>query len=297
MKNTIARMLSLNYSLLPDNSDGKTQFFTDTTIGYGGSNIDYSDVKQVRMLASNYPDQIAPITLSGGAVLDIYRQYQKTNLGSSVYDGKTISTGDYFIPFVSGLTVIAGDTFVTTGSYSIYTDPATYLPTVNHNVLNMSTAYWGFITDVFPSLVAGLQYEVYTDTSPLTLSNVVLDTQYIVYGTGVATAIYNGNTYRVGEIFKAGDNGSVAFTGGAVLKVINASINRYISFYFPLAYRFLTLLINKYDCKCENYILKSIELKMWALQWANFTQWISVKWATDTISWIDEQLTILEDAI
>lgn len=287
---------NLNYDLSQDLSNGQTAFFKDITVDYGvGGNISYSGVKAVRLLFFTFENRQNPTSLANPDSLVQYQQYIKTSVTTSVYDLKTLGLADFFIPFISGLTVLTGDTFNTTGIFSQYISPATYLPTNAHNILNLTPAYWGLTDTVFPDTIYGLQYEIYQDTSPSVLSNVTSGKQYVVVGT-TGTCGYNGNTYRIGEVFIASSNGGVTFTGDANLKILTTSINKYYTFLFNIEWRLNLLVLNK-QCSCDKFFsdkICHIQLEIDALKGANYANWTSAVKALQTIVWLQDMLTQLE---
>lgn len=286
--------VALNFSHEVDNSTGQYLFFRDITPDYGiNGNINYSDVKAVRMMMTTWSGIQNPTSLSEGDELNQYERYIKTSITTSVYDNKTLTLSSYFIPFIEGITVLSGDTFENTGSYSNYISPSTYLPTISFNVLSIPVSYWG-ITDkyTFDNMVYGLQYEIYVDTNPETLTNVTNEKQYIVSGT-TGTAVYNGNTYRIGEVFIASDNGSVSFTGDAVVKVLEASVNKYFAIIWDIQNRIATYVADN-SCACENPKVNELYSNIDSLLWSNYSQWESINNAMSTIASMERELTILE---
>ncbi len=285
---------SLNFDLQIDNFDGQTLFFKDTTTNYGvGSNINYSDIKAVRFLASTYDGLQNPSSLKAGDTLNQYQQYIKTSVATSTYDGKSITLGDYFIPFVSGLTVLVGDTFDTTGVTTFF--PPNYLPTNAQNILNIFTSWYGISDSVFDNTVYGLQYEIYIDTNPDPISAVTANKQYIVTGT-VGVVTYNGNTYRIGEVFIASDSGAITFGGDTNVKVLIASVNKYFTFIWPLKTRLFQLIVNK-DCACDMYFNKTydqIMLDIYGLDNANYANWTSAAHALTIINRVNDKINLLE---
>jgi len=277
--------LTLNYNLPIDNSNGEAVFFSDITLDYGiGGNPTYADIQQCRFLCGNYPNTVITTSLSVGHALEKYRQYRLIRGGGQVYDNKTINAGDTYIPFTDNETVQLGDVFETTGYFSKYVAPATYLPTVSMNVFIMDTSYWGYSTAVFPSAVQPLQYEVYVTTSPDPLTNVTTDYQYIVTGTGSDTVIYNGNTYRVGEVFIASDNGVVTFTGTANLKILAASVFNYWIWIWELLKRYDEVVLSQENCGCsDNPALCQIWVLFFAMQNASFRHWVSATKFTENM--------------
>lgn len=292
----------LNYLSTLDVSTGETVFFSDTTVGYGtGGNIGYSDVKQVRLVCGNYKSETFPVNVSVGDTLYQWVQYQKTSLLPSTYDDVIVNSGDFYIPFIQGITVLSGDTFIAAGFASKYIPPATYLPTSSHNILNLDPSYWQLGYNevpltVFDSQVFSLQYEIYQDTTPNPLITVVIDKQYIVTGnTGVCT--YNGSDYKIGMVFIAADNGVVTFTGDSTLKVLYASAFNYWTWVWDLNKRLLLVGLNQENCGCrDNPVICQIRDTFYVFEWSSYLQWVSVSKNMANIDWINQQLLILERA-
>lgn len=252
--------LSLTYDIQENLTDGKSCAFVDVTPNYGGSNIDYSDVLAVRLYFGIYINEVSPTTLTADALMDQWREYQKTSLAPSSYDNITIQLGESYIPFIPNLTVLTGDVFVTTGRWSQYISPATYLPTVNRNVLTLTPADLGITTPlVFPDGVYSLTYEVYTVTDPDPIVNLVANTQYMVYGNGTCT--YDGNIYTTGEVFISANTAAVSFTGGAALVVLNSIDFRYFTFTFNIEASLVTLILElTRECSCNHDLWYQIQV-------------------------------------
>lgn len=280
-----------------DDTYGKTLFFSDISANYGvGGNINYSDVKCIRLMCSTYLGTQFPTSIASPDEFEQWVQYIKTDINTQVYDNKSVGLADLFLPFIAGISVQYPGTFDTTGVVSKYISPAQYLPASNHNILNLDTSYWGIPEEIFPNLVYGLQYEIYQDTTPNPLTTVTDQKQYIVYGT-TGTATWNGNTYRIGEVFIASNNGAVTFTGDATIKILSASKNKYYVFIWGLEKRLWELFLAN-NCGCDAQFAANIDminLEMQGLDWTNLNNWVSATKATDTINWINDRLTILEN--
>lgn len=265
--------------------------FTDITPNYGvDSNIAVTDVKKTRFLCQHNLVN-TPTTLVEGDTMVQYQQYLKTGGSPSVYDNKTLGIGSLFIPFVE-LTVNAGDEWE---KMTVFSKPTDFLPTVGKAPFTLDTSYFGLETSYFTDDIYGLQYEVYIDTSPTTLPNVVIDTQYIVVGDG--TAVYNGNTYRSGEVFVAVDNGAVSFTGTANLKQISSSVQKFYTIIWELENQYNNVILDRVEtCVCDDetqILLNKIKAEMDAIKFANYTQRVSVNLGLQTMSWIREKLNQL----
>jgi hypothetical protein len=284
--------ITLEFQLTLNNLNGQEIAFVDTTNNYGGANIGYSDVKAVRFLFQNYLVTSVVETLVVGDTLKQYFEYLKVAGSPTVYNSKTISSGSIYIPF-SDQTVNAGDEWETLGVYSPLI--TSYLPTVNRVPFVLSPADWGISETVYPDTIYGLQYEIYKDTTPSTLTNVTNEVQYMVVGSG--TCVYNGNTYYEGEVFIAETNGSVSFTGSANLKQLVASRQKYYTFIWELKQRFYSIVQDKLDsCDCDLLTrMGEIHIDISALDWANDTQRISISTSQQTIFGISDRLTQLEN--
>ena len=185
-------------------------YSTNNTGGYGTPNIARNQVRIVRLEIGNYNDISAQKTVESGGTLTLYRKYLKTKGTAQVYDNKTIVSGDIFIPLVSGLTVALEDEFIDLGYYVPYINPSVFLPTNNTTQLFLDTEELGLVDYAeIPDYIWDVVYEVYGQSiaTPFTAEEGV---QYIVHGSGTAT--FNGNTYRVGEVFVGDGSSSVTAT-------------------------------------------------------------------------------------
>lgn len=226
--------MGLEFKFEIDNAtNGEVANFTDIS-----TDIDYSLVKAVRLYLGNYTDDQNVTTLSGSGVMDQWREYESLTVPPFVYDNKAVNLTSKFIPFISGINVQTGSVMQTTGRYSKYISPSTYLPTANHNVLTRVPSDMGINETKFPDRVYYCEYSTFGDTSPLTLTTVTNGMQYIVYGGSTGTATIGTNIYRSGEVFIASGNDAVTFANGAVLKILTN-----IRFqYFLLIYNITTRL-------------------------------------------------------
>jgi hypothetical protein len=126
------------------------------------------------------------------------------------------------------------------------------------------------------------------------LTNVTNEYQYIVAGAG--TCLYNGATYRQGEVFIAVNNGAVSFTGSANLKILEASRQKFYIFTWELKKRFYEQVANDLCCDCTNPVFYKIQTELDSLEWSNLTQQISEALSQKTINWINEKLNQMENA-
>ena len=294
--------MNLEYNFSLDMSDGKTALFTDTSLDYGQpGNPDYADVKAIRLVLGNYTDDNNVQTLTAGAVMDQWRQYQNQDITPFVYDNKTIPLAGRFIPFIAGITVDTGNTMKTTGQYSQYISPATYLPDAVKTVLQRTVADFGINADgnIFPDRVYYATYEIYGDTTPTTLSNVTEGVQYIIHGAPGDTAIYNGNTYRPGEVFIASDNGAIFFTGTGTANLLLAIRFKYFIFAYECEKGLAELILKAAQCcNCaENIMYRCMVARalLDGLRFADIQNATSAKLANDTIQHILSEIKELKN--
>lgn len=214
--------LSVNFTFDIYNSDGNKVVVVDTTPpyssnetgGYGSPNPTRANISLTRLLIGNYPSMIAEAKKVGGDTLTQYRKYLKTAGSAQVYDNKTISSGDIYIPFLSNLTVISGDEFTDLGVYVPYLSYATFNPsTMDTLILSIPELGLPSTDETVQDLVWNVQYEVYGLATGIPFTSTE-GLQYIVVSGG--TAVQSGNTYRVGEVF-VGDATSVTLNGGATV--------------------------------------------------------------------------------
>lgn len=193
--------------------------------------VSYSDIKATQVIIGNYVDYARNEKITAGSVLEQWKEYQSLTLDAFVYDGKIIPYLGTFIPFIAGINVQSGSEFLVTGNFSKYT---TFLPDPYHNpyildVNNMGIpGQNGVITDG----VYWCTYSTYINTDPNPLSTCLDSIQYMVYGT-TGTAITNGSTYRIGEVFLSDGDNAVTYTGDATLLILSGI--RFI--YFTCTYQ------------------------------------------------------------
>lgn len=204
-----------DFTLVQNPQNGENLIFTDTSTG-----INFSDVKIVRFYFGSFLNDLAEnqSQLVTGEILKIWTEYIKLTLPASTYDLKILVAAQVFIPFISGLTVLAGDKFTQTGRTSKYVSPATYLPTANYTpyILTPQDLLFPSNVTVIPAGIYYLQYEQYGDSVPNPLVNMVAGRTYLVEGAG--TCVYNSSVYRTGEQITGADTNAVSFTGSATLK-------------------------------------------------------------------------------
>lgn len=291
-------MLTLEYDISVNPTDGESANFIDSSIDYGiGGNITYSDVKDIRFYRGNYVDDQNVQLLSGSGTMEQWREYQSQTLAPFTYDNKIIPIAGKFIPFISGIIVQSNSIMQTTGRYSPYISPATYLPLVTKNVLVLTPADFGLTDTIFPDRVYYGQYEVYIDTSPTTLTNVTNGNMYIVYGGATGTCTYNGSIYRPGEVFIAGDNNAVVFANGAVLKILGALRFKYFTFTYNIQKSLADLTVRAIaDCKATDDLMYKIVVmraKLKGLQTLNIMNWTSAALAQNTIDDITKEIAVI----
>lgn len=271
----------MEFTLEINKANGKSLSFLDKTSVY-------ANVQATRFIFQKNITTVGE-TINVGGTLKSYRKYIKTNGSAQVYDGKTLGVGAVFIPRAD-TTVLSGDVF----EYMNATvKPFGYLPSLTPLTIVPSDLY--IDEEIFPNDVYALQYETYVATSPSTLSTVVNEKQYIVVGSG--TCVYGGNTYYSGEVFIATDNGAVSFTGTANLKILLESRNKFFTFNWLLTQYFYQLVLENVGlcCTVNELVMNKIQSKLLALEWTNYTQEISISKSLETMSWIDDKITNLQD--
>ncbi len=228
-------------------------------------------------------------TINVGGVLKEYRKYIKTNGSAQVYDGKTIAVGAIFIPRAD-TTVLSGDVFEYLNATA---KPLGYLPSLTPLTIVPSDLCLDGL--IFPNDVYALQYETYVGTTPTTLTNAVEGSQYMVIGLG--TCVYNGNTYYPDEVFIAVDNGAIVLGGSTVLLILSESRNKFFTFNWLLTQYFYQLVLENVGlcCSVKELLMNKIQSKLLALEWTNYTQEISISKSLETMSWIDDKITNLQD--
>lgn len=288
------------------NSDGNMMSFTDITPaysvntpeGYGAPNIARSAITQTRILFLNYPASIAETTLAAGETLVQYRQYLKTAGSSQVYDNKTVVVGNFFIPPITGLTVATGDEFLDTGVYVPYIAPASFLPTTNTTSIIFTIPEVGLSSDydVVPDIVFDLQYEVYGATVAAPFTSVE-GMRYIVKGAS-GTALYTGNTYRIGECFVGDGSSQVTVSGAATIAALQCMSEKTIVTTYNIedsAYELnITALEKRCGCSCDPQLaISSIYNIIKALQYQTYTNAVSFEKATGLIRLAESKINNL----
>jgi len=271
----------MDFSLELNKSDGKSLSFLD------GASVIFN-ISATRFIFQKDITTEGETILAGGTLL-AFRKYIKTIGSSQIYDGKTIGVGGIFIPRVN-TTVLSGDNFE---YLNATVKPLGYLPSLTPFTIVPSDLYIDEV--IFPNDVYGLQYETYVDTTPSTLTTVVNESQYMVVGAG--TCVYNGNTYYQNEVFIATTNGAVSFTGSANLKVLLDSRNKFFTFNWLLTQYFYQLVLENIGKCCEEneLLMNKIQSKLLALEWTNYTQEISISKSLQTMNWVEEKITQLQD--
>jgi hypothetical protein len=258
------------------------------SLSFLGKTSVYANVKATRFIFQKNINTVGDDIIVGGT-LQVGREYIKTGGSSKIYDGKSIGVGAIFIPRAD-IAVLSGDSFEYLNATA---KPLGYLPSLTPLTIVPSDLYLDDL--IFPNDVYALQYETYVDTSPSTLSTVVNERQYIVVGSG--TCVYNGNTYYPNDVFIATTNGAVSFTGTANLKILFESRNKFFTFNWLLTQYFYQLVLENVGlcCSIKELMMNKIQSKLLALEWTNYTQEISISKSLDTMSWIEEKITNLQD--
>jgi hypothetical protein len=288
----------MSFVITQNLTNGATANFVDTTAYGTGSNPNYSDIKCVRFLWGNYIVQQGQQVYANNEVLEQWREYQSLTLAGYVYDNKTIPHYGTFIPFISGITVLSGSEMQETGQYSLFVPPSTYLPTANYTPYLMTPTNVGVeeIENRFPDGVYWVTYETYVDNSPLTPTNVVDGKQYMVFGNG-ATATYNGNTYRQGEVFIASNSGVISFTGGGTVKVLSSIEFQYFSFVYSCLKRLADLQVYlQANCICNEslqYQINSMYNKLRGVEFASIQNLVAAGIVQGVIDDVSIQLNVV----
>jgi len=213
-------------------NDGDTAIFTDVTgatasTAYGRSgNITYSDVDAIRIKIANLNSIDNTTSLAATDSFTLYVGYICTG-GTGTVDGKALDSGDYFVPNTTELTVPSGMTFDTTGNY-VYPWLAIWLPTAAQVPLTMSLAQINQSgnTTMEDSMYV-LNYEIYIDQFT-TSTAAVVNQQYLVVS---GTCVYEGSTYRAGEIFIATTTGTITIVTATVAKLSATSTTYFVITY------------------------------------------------------------------
>lgn len=286
--------MALHYKVEIDNStNGQVANFTDIS-----TDVDYSLIKAIRLYWGNFTDDQNVTTLQGSGVMDQWREYESLTVTPFIYDNKAVSLTSRFIPFISGINVLTGSIMQTTGRYSKYIAPADYLPTADHNVLTRVPGDMGISETTFPDRVYYAAYEAYSDTSPLTLTSVTINKQYIVYGGSTGRATIGTNIYRTGEVFIASGNDAVTFANGAVLKIFTATRFQYFLLIYNITKRLSELIAQTVlvPNAAITYEANTMRNQLWSQEIANIQNETSASLANQIIIDIQNKLTIINQS-
>ena len=275
-------------------------YATNNTGGYGSPNLTYAQVGGINLLIGNYVN-ITPSALGVGAALVRYTQYIKTSGASQTYDGKIVTVGNYFVPHVTGLVVVAGDTFETTGYYNPLITPSRWLPTALGTPLYLSTQDLGYTTlGVIPDSILTLQYEVYgvVNTTAFTTT---LGVKYLVTGTGIVS--YLGSNYRQGEVFTASGASTVGVVSGTfgVAPYNSGAISNFQTIYnletSLVALQTSNILSPKPQGREYNYQVATIFTNIYTMQNAANIGLVSLSQAYDNIVSLQQEVDNLSNNI
>jgi hypothetical protein len=254
--------------------------------GYGSPNLSYAQVGGVRLLIGNYLAMQAESIIAEDAEFIQYTQYIKTAGADQVYDNKTIGIGDYFIPQIADITVIAGDEFQITGFYNPLISPSRWLPTAAGTPLYLDGNDLGYnTTGVIPDLILTIQYEVYGILATTTFTT-TSGVQYLVVD-GIVS--YLGNEYRQGEVFMATDASSVTLVSGTfgVSPYNSGSLDNFQTIYNieqSLTELNTSLILNpKPQPREVNYQISSLYAKLFTMQRAAKIGLVSLGQAYDNL--------------
>jgi hypothetical protein len=286
--------MNITNNLIADYS-GEGLLFTDTTgttapDSYGkGSNINYTDVDYYSLLIATMSSVENVTTLNAGNIFLQNVRYICVTGSSLVIDGKTFSSGDYFIPRTSGLTVPAGGVFRTTGEY-LYV-PNSFNPTVSllyqvPTTLSLTEINQSGSTKVSDDVYI-LNYNIYNDLETTTQAAVAYQTYICVSGT----TNYNGATYRAGESFTAIATTNITTTG-SFAKLYTSKTT-----YFTIVYN---MLVQLFDIQLASqgadisYHLTEIRVELEALQFSCYTGNVSFTYAKKLLDMLQGKLTYLQ---
>lgn len=286
--------LEFNFEI-DKSTNGQVANFTDVS-----TDVDYSLIKAIRLYLGNYTDDQNVTTLSGSGVMDQWREYQSQTVTPFIYDNKAVGLTGRFIPFISGVSIQTNSIMQTTGRYSKYISPATYLPNANHNVLTRVPSDMGLTDTIFPDRVYYCSYEAYSDSSPLTLTTVTSGMQYIVYGGATGTATIGTNIYRSGEVFIASGNDAVTFADGAVLKILTAIRFQYFLLIYTITTRLSQLFLKLSQPAFVNddimYQANIMKNQIEAIRDSEIQNYTSASLSNEIIIDIQNKLTIINQS-
>lgn len=285
--------MATEYDIYVTKADGSGLEFQDKSTG-----VTFANILATRFLFGNYLDSLSPVTLTEGDSFTQWLEYELTSLTPVVVDSKTIVAMEFFVPAIAGLTVPAGATFVTTGRYVKYVPPATYLPTANNNIFTRTPQDIGYDTDItiIPDAVRSLTYETYIATTPTPLVTTVTNTDYMVIGAS-GTCIYNGSTYRIGEMFKASDASAVSFTGAATLAVLSGIRYKYFTTVWNISKDLAGLqAIANSSCDCTfQHQLGAMWDTLKGIEVSDIQNWTSAEYTNAMLTDLQRQIAELQN--
>lgn len=286
--------MNITNNLIADNS-GEGLLFSDTTgttapDSYGkGSNINYTDVDTYRLKIATISSVENVTTLNAGNLFIQNVEYICVTGSSLVIDGKTFSSGDYFVPRTTGLTVPAGGVFKTTGNYIYF--PTSFNPTVS--LLYQVPTFLSLeeINQTSNSKVTDdvyiLNYDIYHDLQSTTQSAVAYQEYICVSGT----TNYNGATYRAGEIFTAIATSNITTTGSF------AKLYASTTTYFTIVYNMLVQLFNiqlASQSSDISYHINEVRVELEALQFSCYTGNVSFNYAEKLLDMLQGKVAYLQ---
>lgn len=211
---------------------------TSATSYSQNGNIGYASVTAIRLKTATYLSMLNVTTVSSGSFTQ-YKEYQLTGAACTV-NGKTFSTGSYFVPQSAGIGV--SSTWVETGFY-VY--PQTWLPTAAQVALDLSVTELNETGTTVEDAIRELQYEVYYSQQTPTLA-ASSGTTYLVSGTG--SVLYEGNTYYVGEVFTANTTGNITVASGSPkVNKLYATTNQYFASLYNITQSLYEVIVNAFS--------------------------------------------------
>jgi hypothetical protein len=191
-------------NLVVEISDITGSYATNNEGGYGSPNLTYANA-YARYRIGNYADLTSLSDVSVGNLL-ARTEYIKTKGSANTYEGVSIGIGDVYVPTVN-TAVISGDTFTQTGFYVPLILSSRYQPNASIP-LYLNSGELGLGADAeIEDTIFEIEYQVYGAilTNPTSVSG----TTYLVQSNNTT---YNGNTYKIGNVFTAVGASSIVGT-------------------------------------------------------------------------------------
>lgn len=184
--------------------DTTGSYATNNEGGFGSPNLSYANA-YARYRIGNYISLINLNELRVGS-LTARKEYVKTEGSIQVYEGVSIGVGDIYVPTAT-TAIISGDTFTETGFYVPLIVSSRYQPNASIPLYLNGVELGLNTTGVIPDTIFEIEYQVYG--AILTNPTSVADTTYLVQSNSTT---YNGNTYKIGNVFTAVGASSIVGT-------------------------------------------------------------------------------------